>query len=112
MITNLHPILSRFPHIPFVEETRVVLRPDASSRNSYINANYVTGYTGNRADSRTPPDLESTDCYRTDIVYIAAASPFDTITALDFWRCAIEGLLLLLLRRTTKCVHLAYAVDY
>ncbi|RUS80759.1 hypothetical protein EGW08_011482, partial [Elysia chlorotica] len=75
-------VWNRFPHIPFSEETRVVLSRDASSSNSYINANYITGY-------KCPPDPDtgsSADCPRNDIVYIGAASPFNSETALDFWR--------------------------
>ncbi|GFN86108.1 tyrosine phosphatase [Plakobranchus ocellatus] len=74
---------NRFPHIAFCEETRVVLKPDASSKNSYIHANYITGYRSIR-DSK--PTSAVGDCPVEDVDYIASASPFDTDTSLDFWR--------------------------
>ena len=79
--------LHRFPHIPFLEETRVVLKRDASSKNSYINANFISGYH-NRVDLHEGES--STDSLRRDVVYIAAASPFDTATSLDFWRSEVN----------------------
>ncbi|KAK0048284.1 receptor-type tyrosine-protein phosphatase F [Biomphalaria pfeifferi] len=59
---------SRFPHIPLCERTRVVLAPDTSSDNTYIHANHIEG------------------CVSDGVSYIAAMSPFDDETVLDFWR--------------------------
>ncbi|KAH9492844.1 hypothetical protein Btru_023851 [Bulinus truncatus] len=59
---------SRFPHIQLCETTRVFLSPDASSDNTFIHANYIDG------------------CIRGGVSYIAAMSPFNDDTVLDFWR--------------------------
>ena len=58
---------NRFRHLLPYDHTRVVLDPDENSESDYINANFVKGYNKPHA-------------------YIAAQSPFDEETVLDFWR--------------------------
>ena len=58
---------NRFPHLLPYDHSRVILEPDAHTDSSYINASFVSGYKHQRA-------------------YIAAQSPFDEETVLDFWR--------------------------
>ena len=58
---------NRFSHLLPYDQTRVLLDPDANSDSNYINANFIKGYKHQRA-------------------YIAAQSPFDDVTVLDFWR--------------------------
>ncbi|KAL8611821.1 hypothetical protein ACOMHN_053542 [Nucella lapillus] len=62
-----YPDRNRFPHILPYDHTLVELQPDASSRCSYINASFMSGYKRRR-------------------FYIAAQSPYDERTAVDFWR--------------------------
>ncbi|KAL8574971.1 hypothetical protein ACOMHN_064502 [Nucella lapillus] len=62
-----HPERNRFPHILPYDHSRVELTPDASSPCPYVNANFLSGYRGPRA-------------------YIAAQSPYNDDTAVDFWR--------------------------
>ena len=62
-----HPDRNRFPHILAYDHSRVELLPDSSSRCAYINANYMSGYKRQRC-------------------YIAAQSPYNDKTAVDFWR--------------------------
>ncbi|KAJ8300759.1 hypothetical protein KUTeg_022278 [Tegillarca granosa] len=58
---------NRFPHLLPYDHTRVILDRDDNSASDYINANYVHGY-------------------RKSTAYIAAQSPFDDESVLDFWR--------------------------
>ncbi|XP_052091999.1 receptor-type tyrosine-protein phosphatase kappa-like isoform X2 [Mytilus californianus] len=58
---------NRFPHLLPYDHSRVILRGDENSRDDYINANFIHGYHKQNA-------------------YIAAQSPFDEETVLDFWR--------------------------
>ncbi|XP_076093741.1 receptor-type tyrosine-protein phosphatase kappa-like isoform X2 [Mytilus galloprovincialis] len=58
---------NRFPHLLPYDHSRVVLREDDNSGDDYINANFIHGYHKQNA-------------------YIAAQSPFDEETVLDFWR--------------------------
>lgn len=58
---------NRFSHLLPYDHSRVILDPDANSENEYINASFIKGYKHQRA-------------------YIAAQSPFDEDTVLDFWR--------------------------
>ncbi|XP_041368280.1 receptor-type tyrosine-protein phosphatase kappa-like [Gigantopelta aegis] len=58
--------LNRFSYLLPYDKNRVVLTPDRTSDRDYINASHVQGY----------------DHYP----YIAATSPFDGDTVLDFWR--------------------------
>ena len=58
---------NRFSHLLPYDHSRVILEPDTYSASSYINANFVAGYKNQNA-------------------YIAAQSPFDEETVLDFWR--------------------------
>lgn len=58
---------NRFPHLLPYDHSRVILRPDDNSNDDYINANFINGYHKSHA-------------------YIAAQSPFDEETVLDFWR--------------------------
>lgn len=58
---------NRFPHLLPYDHSRIILRPDDNSSNDYINANFIHGYQKPNA-------------------YIAAQSPFDEETVLDFWR--------------------------
>ncbi|KAK7094764.1 receptor-type tyrosine-protein phosphatase kappa-like [Littorina saxatilis] len=62
-----HPDRNRFPHILPYDHSLALLQPDASSRCRYVNANYVSGYKRQRC-------------------YIAAQSPYNDDTAVDFWR--------------------------
>lgn len=62
-----HPDRNRFPHILAYDHSRVELVPDSASRCGYINANFMSGYKRQRC-------------------YIAAQSPYDDNTAVDFWR--------------------------
>ncbi|KAK7497042.1 hypothetical protein BaRGS_00011778 [Batillaria attramentaria] len=62
-----HPDRNRFPHILPYDHSRVELTKDSNSRCPYINANYMSGYKRQRA-------------------YIAAQSPYNDVTAVDFWR--------------------------
>ncbi|XP_012939263.1 receptor-type tyrosine-protein phosphatase F [Aplysia californica] len=59
--------LNRFPHLLPYDHSLVQLRPDSNSDSTYINASFIPGY------NKTP-------------AYIAAQSPFDDRTVLDFWR--------------------------
>lgn len=58
---------NRFSHLLPYDHSRVLLEPDINSPSDYINANFIKGYKHQRA-------------------YIAAQSPFDDETVLDFWR--------------------------
>ncbi|KAH9502532.1 hypothetical protein Btru_068909 [Bulinus truncatus] len=58
----------RFPHLLPYDHSLVPLKPDISVRRTYINASFIPGYTNNSPS------------------YIAAQSPYDTETVLDFWR--------------------------
>ena len=58
--------LNRFSYLLPYDKNRVVLTPDSSSGRDYINASHVEGYE--------------------HYSYIAATSPFDGETVLDFWR--------------------------
>lgn len=58
---------NRFNHLLPYDHSRVILDPDVNSQSDYINANFIKGYQHQRA-------------------YIAAQSPFDDDTVLDFWR--------------------------
>lgn len=62
-----HRELNRFPHILPFDHSRVQIPPDKYSTSTYINANYISGYRAQR-------------------MYIAAQSPFDDKTVVDFWR--------------------------
>ncbi|KAH9507492.1 hypothetical protein Btru_051291 [Bulinus truncatus] len=59
---------NRFPHLLPYDHSLVPLKPDISVRRTYINASFIPGYTNNSPS------------------YIAAQSPYDTETVLDFWR--------------------------
>lgn len=59
--------LNRFPHLMPYDQSLVKLKPDANSMRTYINASFIPGY-------KKGPS------------YIAAQSPFDEKTVLDFWR--------------------------
>lgn len=59
--------LNRFSHLLPYDHSLVKLKPDSSSRGTYINASFIPGY------KKTP-------------AYIAAQSPYDETTVLDFWR--------------------------
>lgn len=61
------PDRNRFPHLLPCDQSLVPLRPDGHSMCPYINASFVSGYKRSNA-------------------YIAAQSPFDDRTAVDFWR--------------------------
>ncbi|CAL1533537.1 unnamed protein product [Lymnaea stagnalis] len=58
---------NRFPHLLPYDHSLVSLKPDGSARRTYINASFIPGY------KKTP-------------AYIAAQSPYDEETVLDFWR--------------------------
>ena len=58
---------NRFSHLLPYDHSRVILDPDVNSDSDYINASFIKGYKHQRA-------------------YIAAQSPFDEDTVLDFWR--------------------------
>ncbi|KAK3088245.1 hypothetical protein FSP39_016552, partial [Pinctada imbricata] len=58
---------NRFRHLLPYDHSRVILDPDENSDSDYINACFVHGYNKRHA-------------------YIAAQSPFDEDTVLDFWR--------------------------
>ena len=58
---------NRFMHLLPYDHSRVILEPDSNSDGNYINASFIPGYKHQRA-------------------YIAAQSPFDEDTVLDFWR--------------------------
>ena len=58
---------NRFSHLLPYDHSRVILDPILQGQNDYINANFIKGYKHMHA-------------------YIAAQSPFDEQTALDFWR--------------------------
>ena len=58
---------NRFSHLLPYDHSRVILEPDENSTGGYINANFMHGYKNQSA-------------------YIAAQSPFDEETVLDFWR--------------------------
>ncbi|KAL4218944.1 hypothetical protein ACF0H5_021531 [Mactra antiquata] len=58
---------NRFNHLLPYDHSRVILDPDVNSSSDYINANFIKGYQHQQA-------------------YIAAQSPFDDDTVLDFWR--------------------------
>lgn len=59
---------NRFSHLLPYDHSRVVLDQDSCDNSSdYINANYIKGFKNQRT-------------------YIAAQSPFDEVTVLDFWR--------------------------
>lgn len=58
---------NRFDHLLAFDHSRVVLKPDEHSDNDYINASYIGGYKRRNA-------------------YIAAMSPFNEETVLDFYR--------------------------
>lgn len=62
---------NRFPHLLPYDHTRVVLNPDENSNGDFINANYIHGYK--KAEE-----------------YIAAQSPFNDETVLDFWRMIFQ----------------------
>ncbi|XP_046381277.2 receptor-type tyrosine-protein phosphatase kappa-like isoform X1 [Haliotis rufescens] len=58
---------NRFPHLLPYDKSRVALFQDENSTNDYINASYVSGF-------------------KKPMAYIAAQSPFDEDSVLDFWR--------------------------
>ncbi|ESP00247.1 hypothetical protein LOTGIDRAFT_141086, partial [Lottia gigantea] len=58
---------NRFPHLLPYDQTRVILKPDENSSSDYINASYI------RDDKH-------------EVAYIAAQSPFNEQTVIDFWR--------------------------
>ncbi|KAL3872174.1 hypothetical protein ACJMK2_040120 [Sinanodonta woodiana] len=58
---------NRFPHLHPYDHSRVKLDTDINVQTDYINANFIHGYQRKSA-------------------YIAAQSPFDEDTVLDFWR--------------------------
>ncbi|XP_070197894.1 receptor-type tyrosine-protein phosphatase T-like [Littorina saxatilis] len=62
-----HQDRNRFPHILAYDHSRVELSIDSASRCHYINANFMSGYRSERC-------------------YIAAQSPYNDVTAVDFWR--------------------------
>ncbi|KAH9507491.1 hypothetical protein Btru_051290 [Bulinus truncatus] len=62
-----YPHLNRFPHLLPYDHSLVRLRPDVSGGSEYINASFIPGY------KKIPG-------------YIAAQSPFNETTVLDFWR--------------------------
>ncbi|KAL5011432.1 hypothetical protein ScPMuIL_009983 [Solemya velum] len=62
---NIHK--NRFPHLLAYDHSRVILKADDDSTSDYINASFISGYKSRR-------------------YYIAAQSPFDAETVLDFWR--------------------------
>ncbi|OWF37446.1 receptor-type tyrosine-protein phosphatase T-like isoform X2 [Mizuhopecten yessoensis] len=62
---------NRFPHLLPYDHTRVVLNADENSNGDFINANYVHGYKKTEE-------------------YIAAQSPFNDETVLDFWRMIFQ----------------------
>lgn len=62
---------NRFRHLLPYDHTRVVLDPDENSSSDFINANFIKGF-------KQP--------HR----YIAAQSPFDEETVLDFWRMLFQ----------------------
>lgn len=62
-----HPQRNRFPHLLPFDHSRVELQPDPSSRCPYVNASWLSGYKRVRR-------------------YVAAQSPYNTQTAVDFWR--------------------------
>ncbi|CAG5126070.1 unnamed protein product, partial [Candidula unifasciata] len=64
--------LNRFPHLLPYDHSLVHLRPDVSSHRTYINASFIPGYKKSSA-------------------YIAAQSPFDEDTVLDFWRLIYQN---------------------
>ncbi|XP_059149676.1 receptor-type tyrosine-protein phosphatase T-like [Physella acuta] len=66
-VAYLNKDLNRFPRLLPYDHSLVKLASDASSDSNYINASFMPGY------KRTP-------------VYIAAQSPYDPVTVLDFWR--------------------------
>ncbi|XP_033729933.1 receptor-type tyrosine-protein phosphatase kappa-like isoform X3 [Pecten maximus] len=62
---------NRFPHLLPYDHTRVVLNADENSNGDFINANYIHGYKKSEE-------------------YIAAQSPFNDETVLDFWRMIFQ----------------------
>ena len=66
-IARRHKKLNRFPHLLPYDHSLVQLKPDRNSNNTYINASFIPGY------KKVP-------------AYIAAQSPFNDRTVLDFWR--------------------------
>ena len=62
---------NRFPHILPYDHSRVDLSADAVGAGIYINASFISGYRRRRQ-------------------YIAAQSPFDDATAVDFWRMVLQ----------------------
>ncbi|XP_069121029.1 receptor-type tyrosine-protein phosphatase epsilon-like [Argopecten irradians] len=62
---------NRFPHLLPYDHTRVVLAADENSNGDFINANYMHGY-------------------KKSSEYIAAQSPFNDETVLDFWRMIFQ----------------------
>lgn len=59
--------VNRFSHLLPYDHSLVHLKPDGNSQRTYINASFIPGY------QKTP-------------AYIAAQSPYDDETVLDFWR--------------------------
>ncbi|XP_076436158.1 LOW QUALITY PROTEIN: receptor-type tyrosine-protein phosphatase T-like [Babylonia areolata] len=62
-----YPDLNRFHNLLPYDHTLVKLKPDRSGRCDYINASFLSGYRRPKA-------------------YVAAQSPYDDRTAVDFWR--------------------------
>ncbi|XP_055897530.1 receptor-type tyrosine-protein phosphatase kappa-like isoform X3 [Biomphalaria glabrata] len=58
---------NRFPHLLPYDHSLVSLKSDINVHRTYINASFIPGF-------------------RNSISYIAAQSPYDDETALDFWR--------------------------
>lgn len=72
--------LNRFSHLLPYDHSRIRLKPDLSSRSTYINASVIS-----KPDSKDSTDASN----RHDIThhnYIAAQSPFNPETMRDFWR--------------------------
>lgn len=70
-VRNKNTRKNRFRHLLPYDHTRVVLDPDENSNGDFINANFVKGYNKPHG-------------------YIAAQSPFDEETVLDFWRMLFQ----------------------
>lgn len=63
--------LNRFPQLLPYDRTLVKLKSDISSQRTYINASWIPGY-------------------KNGPTYIAAQSPFDETTTVDFWRLIFQ----------------------
>ncbi|CAG5115220.1 unnamed protein product, partial [Candidula unifasciata] len=63
--------LNRFPQLLPCDRSLVKLKSDISSRRTYINASWISGY-------------------KNGPTYIAAQSPYDETTTLDFWRLIFQ----------------------